>query len=447
VSIWIAWSRERLQRGAIDLLGARAQTRAPIAVFLLLGVAAPAGASSGIKLTSEAKLHPLVQSGLAYDSNPHRGTGLSQEGDLYLLLQGGFEIAVPSDRLDVRMHNSLSYHHYLGLGTEAEDTQSTSQLSTVKGGTALQLLGNRKGKVRWGAAAKINRLDEPEPLNLGVRQGRWNLRGDTFMEWRPGGRALGLKPAFDLTSDSYDTGTGNEGAAKLDRLSPGLRFDMDWRFLPRTQLMLNNRWNYAYYPNDADANGMADPVSSELGLMGQFTPRLSGIIAGGYAGSQFLLSGESAGAARHTFAGQVEVRYDESKRVTWRLGARRRMLPATMFGYMEDNSAYARYAERYRGGFRVVSQLKGSLRTFGALTATDVVTITGGSSAERADMNANFDISLLWQPKKWWMLGLTNKFELFNTNSQFKSAGVAGDSTIDPSYTRNLSMVVFEAKY
>jgi hypothetical protein len=422
------------------LVVTQVQFRAVVAVFGLVALAAPAHADGGIKLTSESRMHPLFQGGMAFDSNPHRSTGETADGDMFLLMQGGFDIVVPSDRLDVRMHNVISYHHYLGLVSDA-GTSSTANLSTVKGGTALQLLGNRKGKVRWGTALKINRLDEPEPLNLGVRQGRWNNSGEGFLEWRPGGRAIGIKPSASLSSENYDA--TSDGAIKLNRVSPGLRLDIDWRFLPRTQIVLNNAWTTSVYTNEPDNNGYADPISSELGIMGQVSPRLSVIIAGGYSGSQFYLS--SKGEGSHTFSGQAEIRYDEQRKVTWRLGARRRLLPVTMFGFMTENSAYARYSERYRGGFRVVTQLKGNLRTFGALNVSDIISIQSG--AERADYSAGFDANLLWQPKKSWMIGLTNRFEIFDTNSAFKSAGVQGDNFIDPSFGRNLSMLVFEAKY
>ena len=41
----------------------------------------------------------------------------------------------------------------------------------------------------------------------------------------------------------------------------------------------------------------------------------------------------------------------------------------------------------------------------------------------RADFTAGFDANLLWQPGKSWLVGLTNRFEWFVTNSEFKSAG------------------------
>ncbi len=428
--------------GVFDLRVRQVQFRGVFAVLSLVALALPAAAGNGIKLTSESTMHPMMQGGLAFDSNPHRSTGDTADSDMFMLLLGGFELAIPSDRLDVRMNNTISYHHYLGLMASAGTRQNTTLLSTVKGGTALQLLGNRKGKARWGVAAKINRLDEPEPLNLGVRQGRWSNSADAFVEWRPGGRALGLKPSGSLGLDIYD-GVGS----KLNKTTPGMRLDLDWRFLPRTQIVMNNAWTVAYYTNDTEQNGHADPVSSEIGFMGQVSPRLSAILAVGYSGSQFMLSDEAnAKNALHTFSGQAEVRYDERRKVTWRLGVRRRLMPVSSFGIMLDNSAYARYSEKYRGGFRVVTQLKGSLRTFGAqVTGQDIISITGG--AQRADYTVGFDANLLWQPGKSWMAGLTNRAEFFGTNSVFQSAGEGSTGAVNPGFFRNLTMLVFEAKY
>ncbi len=392
-------------------------------------------------------MHPLIQTGFAFDSNPHRASGDTADSDGFLLLQGGFELAIPSDRLDVRMNNVISYHHYLGLMADPARATSnnTANLSTVKGGTAIQLLGNRKGKVRWGAAGKINRMDEPEPLNLGVRQGRWSNGLDSFVEWRPGGGALGIKPAASLMYDSYDE-SGGAGASKLNKLAPGLRLDFDWRFLPRTQFVINNHWTSVTYTNDEEANGYADQVSSEIGVMGQVSPRLSAIIAVGYSGSQFLTSDKDTDNATHTVSGQAEIRYDERRKVTWRLGFRRRLLPVSVFGFITDNSAYARYSEKYHGGLRVVTQLKASLRTFGSqISAQDVILITQGTA--RADRTIGFDANLLWQPQKWWVAGLTNRFEFFDSNTRFKTAGAAGDGLVESGFARNLTMLVFEAKY
>ena len=113
---------------------------------------------------------------------------------------------------------------------------------------------------------------------------------------------------------------------------------------------------------------------------------------------------------------------------------------------MTDNSVYARYSEKFIGGLRVVSQIKASARTFGAQTsAQDIMQITTGDA--RADITAGFDVNILWQPQRWWVAGLTNRFEYFTTNTRFKSAGAAGDSLIIPDFGRNLTMLVFEAKY
>ena len=101
--------------GVVDLLVTQVQFRGVLAVLGLVALAAPANAGDGIKLTAESRMHPLMQGGLAFDSNPHRATGETADSDLFLMMIGGFDIAVPSDRLDVRMHNVISYHHYLGL--------------------------------------------------------------------------------------------------------------------------------------------------------------------------------------------------------------------------------------------------------------------------------------------------------------------------------------------
>ena len=75
-----------------------------------------------------------------------------------------------------------------------------------------------------------------------------------------------MKPAVGVAFDNYDS-SGGDGALELNKSVPSIRLDFDWRFLPRTQFMFNNHWTTSIYSNDPDANGYADPISSEIGVM------------------------------------------------------------------------------------------------------------------------------------------------------------------------------------
>ncbi|HBU47476.1 MAG TPA: hypothetical protein DEB46_04120, partial [Myxococcales bacterium] len=151
----------------------------------------------GIRLTDEARLHPFIQTALAYDNNPNL-LPTNTVGDALFIIEGGGEIYVPSDVLEMRARLALNYNYYLGLGNadtdgDGVDDVATDGLSAAKGGAELQLLGNKKRRLRWGLALRSNRVDDPTPLIVGSRTGRLYSTLNLLLEWRPGGQAMGFK--------------------------------------------------------------------------------------------------------------------------------------------------------------------------------------------------------------------------------------------------------------
>jgi hypothetical protein len=157
----------------------------------------------------------------------------------------------------------------------------------------------------------------------------------------------------------------------------------------------------------------------------------------------------AAASAEPTAVGHFEVRYDEDRRRVFRLGFRRQMTTAQLHGFATDNQIYARYSERYRGGFRLLTNTALNMRSYGPTTNQDLIKIASGESS-RFDTTVKVNVSLLWQPKKWWVAGITNRLDLLDTNVLFSRPNGAnpGDvSETDPGYFRNLTMLLFEAKY
>ena len=63
--------------------------------------ASNADLGGGIRLTDEARLHPFIQAALAYDNNPNL-LPVDPVGDALLIVEGGGEIFVPSEVLEMR---------------------------------------------------------------------------------------------------------------------------------------------------------------------------------------------------------------------------------------------------------------------------------------------------------------------------------------------------------
>ncbi|MEC7751139.1 MAG: hypothetical protein VX405_06525 [Myxococcota bacterium] len=412
----------------------------------------------GIRLTDEARLHPFVQTALAYDNNPNL-LPTNTVGDALFIIEGGGEIYVPSDVLEMRARLALNYNYYLGLGNadtdgDGVDDVATDGLSAAKGGAELQLLGNKKRRLRWGLALRSNRVDDPTPLIVGSRTGRLYSTLNLLLEWRPGGQAMGFKIQPNGSYDAYD-GLNAEEAAKGATYDPtaanstryGLRADYDWRIFPRTQLVLNNSWMVSR-SQDTTSN----PLNSEIGFMGQITPQISAIVAGGYALSGLVdslnLGGDGQAAAdTSTFIGQFEVRYDEKRSTTTRVGFRRALLPAAYHGTMQNNQFYFRYYSRFGRGLRALFNAQYDLRIFGALTGDKLQTLINVGGDDRIDHQVSVNGSLLYQPKRNWLAGVSVRPDYVATNSSFnKGTPEEPEYAAESGYLRLMLMFMFEAK-
>ena len=411
----------------------------------------------GIRLTDEARLHPFVQTALAYDNNPNLLPS-APVGDALLIIEGGGEIYVPSDVLEMRARLALNYNYYLGLGNtdrdgDGVDDLRTDSLSAAKGGAELQLLGNKKRRLRWGLALRSNRVDDPTPLIVGARTGRLYSTFNGLLEWRPGGQAMGFKIQPMGAYDAYDGLSAAEAAnsdydpTAANSTRYGIRADYDWRIFPRTQLVFNNSWLVSE-SQDATSN----PLNSEVGFMGQITPQLSAIVAGGYALSSILESRNKGGdgnpaADTSTFIGQVEVRYDEKRSTTSRVGYRRALLPAAFHGTMQNNQFYFRYYSRFGRGLRALVNAQYDPRIFRALTGDKLNTLIRTGGDDRIDHQVSVNGSLLYQPKKNWLAGFSLRPDFVATNSTFNQGTEAEPEYADESgYLRLMLMFMFEAK-
>ena len=371
----------------------------------------------GIRLTDEARLHPFVQTALAYDNNPNL-LPANTVGDALFIIEGGGEIYVPSDVLEMRARLALNYNYYLGLGNADTDGDgvvdvTTDGLSAAKGGAELQLLGNKKRRLRWGLALRSTRVDDPTPLIVGSRTGRLYSTLNLLLEWRPGGQAMGFKIQPNGSYDAYD-GLNAEEAAKGATYDPtaanstryGLRADYDWRIFPRTQLVLNNSWMVSR-SQDTTSNPLNRNWFHGANHALDFSYCRRRIRPSGLVVSLNLSGDGQAAADTSTFIGQFEVRYDEKRSTTTRVGFRRALLPAAYHGTMQNNQFYFRYYSRFGRGLRALFNAQYDLRIFGALTGDKLQTLINVGGDDRIDHQVSVNGSLLYQPKRNWLAGVS----------------------------------------
>jgi len=319
------------------------------ALVLVALPARAAAAENGLKIGA-GRLHPSFDLEARYDTlagyvgNTENGEiVLRPTGDLILRYRPGLKLDVPSDVLNFTLGGNVEYVHYLGL--EAEGTSAQSRLG---GQGDLTLLFNGKGVVAIEVADSFIRSDRTSNLALGV--GTVVDHNDARLRAiiAPGGGALAFEPGYTLGYEHYvardgalpegcaegDPTCDSSAVSRLDYLQHTADFDIRWRFLPKTSLVLDSSYAYRAYLDDATAALDSQNVKAMAGVVGLVVPRIAVTAKAGW--------GQQLGSGYQSVIGTGEFTYLLSELADVRLGYARTFEPSPSTGsYYSDDRVYS----------------------------------------------------------------------------------------------------------
>lgn len=397
---------------------AQAQTQAPVEEEVV---------DPGIKL-GRLRLRPRLSLSYAFDSNiflrddPASETGPGPTPGHRLHIAPGLSLSsAPDSPVMLSFGGGADYRQYLS------NSSSIKGLSDFAATADLDVTLNPRGDVTFSFLNNFRRTTAAPTVELPTPFNRDYNRLGVKVGISPGGKALTFDLYYYFNVDHFENfGFGSASARSLDNMAHDIILRGRWKFLPKTAVTLDvmgTIWRW-------DAAAFANPnlFRAYLGIIGNFTTKLSGTARLGY-GNSFHSSGESF----NSVVGDLDVAYAFLPS----LGAH--LTYARDFG----PSAWGNYFASHQVGLALNTLLW--RRLMGNIGATYMrlgfsgnpnPTILGGAgatllvpSAVRADNVLGLSAGLNLRTVNWLSFQLNYAFNARNSNNGLYFSAAAGTLT------------------
>jgi hypothetical protein len=170
----------------------------------------------------------------------------------------------------------------------------------------------------------------------------------------PGAGLFDYRLGYEFSGAFFEDGTHYQG---LDNVNNQIQLRSRWKFLPRTALVFDGRFNFINYTSTSSTLGTlpphpaAHPVRTELGVNGLITPTFSILAMGGWGSSFYAESIDTLYHNFDSFIGQLELKWYVTPNPTLEPGAATLSLSSIAVGFLRDfsDSYLGTYFERDRG--------------------------------------------------------------------------------------------------
>lgn len=397
---------------------------------------APRGRGIALDADGNSRLHLRLDVGAGFDTNPYAvpfSIDLDEfPGDIVTRVRPGLELQYPGSLIAFDGGVFVDYGflpNVFGGGARANWL-----LYQAAANGSLEV--NRGGMFTFAARDTFSTNNDAGVVALGSIFNR--LRNDLSLGvgYRPGGGTLRFRLAYNFGFEKwFDPNFGIFGdpaspavrAGAFDQMSHGASLRADYRFLPKTGVFgeLRGAWNTFPF-EQADVNPDSFPVGVRVGVMGQLTPKLSGLGSIGYENPLVVdtVDGGNVGIATATVigvSGQAELRWAVSPTTRLGGGVAREFRPAPLYQYLTNNRVYLRFDQAIGAKF-VLSAFAGySILQFGQEQPLVVngtpQDITDTEGTDRLDGHLNFRATLSYFILDWLSFGISNDLDWRLTNA------------------------------
>ncbi len=435
---------------------------------------------TGFKLTEDgrSRAHIGIDAGVGFDANPYSVPIQNMitldgfAGDALYRIRPRASIAYPGSLIAVQADASVDYGGYPGLLNLAGVGANTRSFIITRSVLGAGFTVNRGGMFSFALRDDFVFSNDPAFLAPGSTFMSVNNRLNAGLGFRPGGGTLqfklsgqfGIQKFIDLPAVLPDTalvrnvlGAGSPvNVFDLDNINGRLALRADWRFLPKTGVygeLSAGAHVFPFRPILQDGGPpLQFPVRGAVGVMGQFTSKISGLAEIGYANPIVLQGVGSTVNFDSLFflglVGQAEARWQITGSTYLAGGVVRRVQPTPLYQHLTNTRAYLMFTQSLfqKLVFRVNTGISGlqfgrDLTQQG--TANDPLLIIGQSSRVDGHFDLMADIS--YYLFDWWSFGVTNDFDvrLTNASATNTSTGV----TTNYSFVRNETMLLTSLHY
>ncbi len=284
-------------------------------------------------------IHPSVAAGFGYDTNyfyesdaERDAQGNSATPNTASLINAGLGVSAANrspNKIGFKLEAGLDFRQAVAVGENAEGAVSDrvvderNGIDEVSGGLEVSILP--RSPVTLVLDEDLRYSDRPA-FDASV-QGFQRLQNSVGadLRFRPGdnpeSRAFEMRLGYRLQTVTY-LDAEDAGLTRYEKQAHVMRFLTDWRFLPKTSVLADFRYEINDYGEDAQSTDRdSSPFRAELGLRGLVTNRVSVELRGGFLGT-FNAEGESysgvVGAAQVQYVMEptldVALRYDHDAR-------------------------------------------------------------------------------------------------------------------------------------
>lgn len=419
------------------------------------GITAGTGQSSrgnGIALSEDgrARLHLTLDAGTGFDTNPY-SVPLEANlfaGDFAARLRPAANIEYPGSSLDLKSNFFIDYGFFPGLINPV--SQNFLLYNT---GADANLLIDKDNQLSWAVGGQFRWVSDPGQATLGSIFNRVNTQVAGGVQYRPNNGTIKLRANYIFNFEKWLDFLPNTvgGDFSLDNMQHTLQLRGDWRFFPKTGLFVDAKAALHVYPF-SPINPTSFPVWVNLGVMGQITPKLTGLASIGYA-NPLTFDDQRFGAPQIETAdffglvGQVEAQWVAGPTTRLAGGFQRNVNPAALYQYMTDNRFYIRFNQGIGAKFIFKASATYDLIQFGLEQPNaDGQNFTDRVAGDRFDARLDANVDLTYYMNDWFSVGLSNNLTWLNSNATINPDFNRG-TAVNLSFLGNQTLVLATVRY
>lgn len=371
---------------------------------MLAASTAQADAGDGIR-TENLQLVPALQLSGAYDSNVFRTAdaeaGRAIESAPTTTVEPSLSLqTIDPQTFGFKLDGAVRWEQYFSDQTALENQSGLSTEVNAAGHL------NPKGDVSLEIEDFFSRTNEPPNFASGDPINRIFNRAGATVGIHPGARILNAYLSYDWKIYRHEPAYLED----LDRMAHDFTAKGQWKFLPKTSVIVQGDWGIIDYEEEADPDGVvtaidSQPLRAKGGLSGLITRRLSAQVLAGYGNSMHEEGPSFSGPI-----GQAQLGYSFGRlslKNKLMLGYKRGFQDSSIGNYFSLHQVYLRFEQGIIDR-KLVFALGGDVEFRDYDGNAEAVEVEDGSATveigELSDTRTEGEAAIIGNPTKWLTL-------------------------------------------